>query len=427
LGNVLFILGKITEETYQNIEKYIEPKKKLGEVLIKNGLISEKDLMDGLSYQMREILLNTFPDFEGEFKFQEKEDFVDKDFEAKIDISLLIEEGIRRMKYDEALREFMERKRPFLKSKSFFFRLTEEEKEMFAAIKGEATAASVLQSSHFHPEAFWKSLYLFYCLGMVDVPDEDRMFDISKKEARTRIGDKEKNIADALAMSESFPKMDYYQVLGVSASSDQEEIKKNYFKLARRYHPDIFERDLPHEIKEIIEEVFDTITKAYHTLRDEQKRKAYDIKKQKITLEDKRDWAKTAEMKFRQAKTLYDKKKYQEAVTLLEEAVRLQGSKGKYFLLLALTQYKIPALLRKSEENFVKAVKFDPWNAEGYIGLGLLYKREGLKIKARKQFEKALRVDPDHKVALRELDDDGKNKKKTLKDILAWEPFGKKK
>lgn len=144
-------------------------------------------------------------------------------------------------------------------------------------------------------------------------------------------------------------------------------------------------------------------------------------------MEDKRNWAKAAEVKFRQGKTLYDKGRYQEAVVFLEEAVKFQGNKGQYFLLLALTQSKIPALRRKSEKNFLNSIRFESWNAEGHVGLGMLYKKEGLLIKAKKQFEKAINIDPDHRIAKREMDGVGKKKKKTLKDFLTFEPFGKKK
>ncbi len=427
LGEVLYKLGKIKDDVYTNIDLYIEPKKKLGEVLVKKDLISEKDLREGLSYQMREILLNTFPDFEGEFKFQEREELEELEFEIKINIPLLIEDGVRRMKYNPAIRDFLERKHPFPKSKSFFYRLTEEEKEILESIKGDVSSASVLRGSQFHPEDYWKSLYLLFSLDLIDIPSEDKKLDSFGPAKSTSIGDTEKNIADALALSENLSNLDYYQLLDVGTSADEAEIKRNYFRMARKFHPDLYERDLSHEIKGVIEAVFDQVSKAYQTLSDEKKRKVYDTQKERPPTEDKRNWAKEAEVKFRQGKTLYDKGQYQEAVVFLEEAVKLQGNKGQYFLLLALTQSKIPALRRKSEKNFLHSIQLESWNAEGSVGLGMLYKKEGLLIKAKKQFEKAISIDPEHRIAQREMNGFGKKKKKTLKDFLSFEPFGKKK
>ncbi len=65
-------------------------------------------------------------------------------------------------------------------------------------------------------------------------------------------------------------KRDYYEILGVSRSATQEEIKKAYRKLALQYHPDRNPGD-----KEA-EEKFKEAAEAYEVLSDEQKRAIYD-------------------------------------------------------------------------------------------------------------------------------------------------------
>ena len=62
---------------------------------------------------------------------------------------------------------------------------------------------------------------------------------------------------------------DYYRILGVERSANEEAIKKAYRKLARKYHPDVSkEKDAEEKFKEVSE--------AYEVLKDADKRKAYD-------------------------------------------------------------------------------------------------------------------------------------------------------
>ena len=67
---------------------------------------------------------------------------------------------------------------------------------------------------------------------------------------------------------------DYYNVLGVSATATQDEIKKQYRKLAKKYHPDTNSNDPK------AAELFKEISEAYQTVGDAEKRKQYDQMRQ---------------------------------------------------------------------------------------------------------------------------------------------------
>ncbi len=62
---------------------------------------------------------------------------------------------------------------------------------------------------------------------------------------------------------------DYYKIMGVARDAGQDEIKRAYRKLARKYHPDVSkEPDAETHFKEVNE--------AYEVLKDSEKRSAYD-------------------------------------------------------------------------------------------------------------------------------------------------------
>ncbi|HEX8186007.1 MAG TPA: tetratricopeptide repeat protein, partial [Blastocatellia bacterium] len=55
------------------------------------------------------------------------------------------------------------------------------------------------------------------------------------------------------------------------------------------------------------------------------------------------------------------------------------------------------------EDHLSKAAELEPYNAQIRIKLGIIYKESGLPKKAEGYFRQALQIDPDNKMAKREL------------------------
>jgi len=418
LGDVLFRSGKISEETYRLIPTLIQPEVMLGETLVTKAFVSQKVLYEGLVTQMTSITLALFTYFDADISFRERGRFLEGGLEQKISLPALIARGIRDMPFQKDLPESMAGKIPVRDRFDNEDLLTNDERKVLALADGVTDADTLAAGDR--PEYFWRTLYLLDCLGLVEMRPPERK--PGGAELRERL-------EEALELHKILPGLAPHQILGVPSHAGEAEVKKAYFRLARKFHPDLFGRVLAAEYKSQIDEVFDAVTKSYRSMTQKTEGGRSAPKSQAGGAAVDRDSSKTAETRFRQGKTLFHGGRFGEAILLLEEAVTLKDDKGDYYLLLAMAQSKDLALSKRAEQNFLRAISLEPWNPEGYIGLGLLYKQEGMLARAKKNLEKALEIDPEHPVArgeLRLLASKAEDKK-VHKGIWTKDLFGSKK
>ncbi len=415
LGEILFKIGKISQAQFWNIKQLLVGKnEKVGKILVQHNILTQRDLFLALVYQFRIIAISTFSLNSGEWEFIPKIPRVEVDVSFKVNLAGIIVEGVKKMS-GTAFSYF--RNRFYYSSASMNpipisikESLAEETKQFYNQVikYNDTSNQQVIAASKIPEDAYWQNITALFLLNIVDFTEIKIDEDVSK------------NIDDIIALYEKITtrKIDYYDLFDLKSSSTIDEIKNVYFSYAKRYHPDRVSQAPDPDIKEKSNFVFSEINKAYEILSDENKRKEYDTKGYRESIDDEGSREKMIEkarMLFKKAKTLYDQKKFWEAVVLLDEAIRLANDRAAYYLLLGICQTELPDMGRMAEKNIQKAIELEPWNVEAYAAMGLLFASEKQLKRAEGFFRKALSINPDHSLS-----------KKKLKEILGVDEKKKK-
>jgi len=427
LLDILVKNGRVTLEQADQLGLQMSSIRSLGEELLERGLINRDIFFEALMCQAREAVLNSFSAFEDELAFEETPPFQAQALESNLSLPLLIIDGIRLMPFDSRIQQFLEATIPVLRGTTFVDLLDENERKLLAKIDGRIATEPLLESSGMEADRFWKSLFLFFCLDLIDLkPADIELPSPAALESSTSTADL---LAEVQMMKEALGSIDMPHLLNVRSDAGVKDIKKAYFEMARKYHPDSFGSDVTPEARQTIFEVFNAMTRAYHTLTARAQKKAgttmgaagtvigadiYSVIKQ---AEERSEGKERAVILFRKGQKLYDEGKFGGAASMFQESARLEPQRADYHLWLARSEAKVPTLVKKAEKDYLEASRLDPSNPEPLVGLGMLYKKEGFLSMAAKQFEKARDLEPTHPIARRELEslkNSEKDKKKGL-------------
>jgi Tfp pilus assembly protein PilF len=215
----------------------------------------------------------------------------------------------------------------------------------------------------------------------------------------------------------------FYDLLGVPKSADEETVRKSYYHLARDYHPDAMQGPVAEACWNEVEEYFASVTEAYNTLTRPQLRKEYDeqLKAGRGMHDEKnvQDPATLAKQNFEQGRRSFAAGEFHDATQFFRNAVRLVPDCPDYHRELGIVQMQNPRWQKAAEESLRQAVELQPADARALVHLGMLYQSNGLKKRAVDAFREALNWDPVNEAALAGLaevqsgkgDDDGSRRK----------------
>lgn len=147
----------------------------------------------------------------------------------------------------------------------------------------------------------------------------------------------------------------------------------------------------------------DALAGKEHAMDDFLVRVEMDKTKTKVAIEEN---AKMADGYYAQARKFQREGDPFNAIQYGKLAISYSPEDARFYFLLAECQAKNPDARwqRLAEQNFLEAARLDQWNAEYRVALGRFYKRRGLKLRAKKQFEEALTLAPSHEAARKELE-----------------------
>ena len=191
---------------------------------------------------------------------------------------------------------------------------------------------------------------------------------------------------------------DYYELLQVSRDADSAAIRSAYARQARERHPDRFTDP---EEKKRAQEAFTLITEAFNTLSHEGRRREYDqfLSVPKVAVPER-----IAQDAYERGLQLMEQHSFHEAVELLRAAVYHQPREARYHAALAKALSRNPHWAREAVSELEQAIQIEPQRAPFHSMLAEVLLAQGLKLRARRAAEMALKLNPSDRVARAVLD-----------------------
>jgi tetratricopeptide (TPR) repeat protein len=201
--------------------------------------------------------------------------------------------------------------------------------------------------------------------------------------------------AEVIALIDQLGVISHYEALGLEVDAGPTQIKKAYFQLAKKFHPDVLARLDLDDIRAQTDQVFARISEAFEILSNADKRAAYDRGDVEATEIDTARLAQ-AETSFRKGEILLKMGNFRGAIEFLEPAVDLWPEEPAYQAALGWALFKQPQReAARAKEHLSMAHDQEPENARTLFQLGTVLSDLGENEAAEQCIVRARSIDPD--------------------------------
>ncbi len=201
----------------------------------------------------------------------------------------------------------------------------------------------------------------------------------------------------------------HFEVLGVARDATEAQVREAYFRLAKRFHPDVHHDEALSDLRDHLEEIFTRLGEAYEVLCSPRIRASYEreLAREEGTatrshepFDPGRGEAEAAEA-IRKGGESLARERYWEAIRLFESAIpRVEGAvRQEARVLLARAYAKNAGWVKQGEELLLAVLREQPDHLDALLQLGRIYKTQGLHGRAFRTLRRVLDLQPTHEEA----------------------------
>ncbi len=422
LGRSLVRAGRLSEQQCMASEELVaKTGKKQGTILVELGFLTPQALVEGVKFQVKQIILGLFRVRMGAYRFDEGPLPMADIIPLQMSTGNVILEGVTSQDWKDIRKTLPPPTaviRPANDPSCLYqdAQLSQDQLTVLSFVDGKRSIEEICGLSGIGDFNAMKAVYVLLALQMAEegqLKTEEEM-NFAREAVREAVRPKPAEpakpaepelVVTKQMLEEAFaalPQQDHFEVLGVDRTATAVQVKKAYFRLAKAYHPDRHFDPAMADMKDRLDALFDRIHKAYEALSDMAKRTGYEQelarrkaeeaqrtagtgfveKKAEEYVENYAEKAARAADQFNNGMKDFKSGNYWGAVEAFSWATRLDPLKAPYFFYLGLCLAHVPRRKHEAEEHLSKALEIDPTKVEYHIELSNLYLASGMKPRA---------------------------------------------